>query len=207
MPTTEACKRLHLFVDGLPTITAPRHIKIPDGLYFHQDSVEHSACVPSIHRVIRCGSHEKPGRLKARAWEHNTQNSNGSSFIKHVGSSLINRDYPNETGHFKHWGSISASRCEFCKKIVASSKLFIRGTVLKVAGIRVEWEKAERIAIEILAHCEKCRPGPVWLGRHCENVTVKEGRLWNDEHVEFEPVPEDIEWFFEQTHLSLGLRE
>ncbi len=197
MSTTEACKRLHTVVNRLPAISAPRQIVFQDGIYFHQERAELSGCQPSISRIVRCGSHDCPGRLKPRAWEHKTQNSSGSAFVKHVGSSLINRDYPNERKHLVHWGTGSARRCEFCGMIVKFSRGYIRARQLKVIELKQDWRRAERIAIGILAHCELCKSSEEWLGHWCENREVKECGLWNDKHVELVPTLEEIVWFFE----------
>ena len=188
----KACKRLHEIANSAPTAT-----DVPsDGLYFFLESDEvwgHGE--PPIVRISRCGSHTKQGRLPDRAREHFRQNSNGSVVVKHFGSALAQRTGPDVL--CAHWGKADSRRCPKCKTLVQQTRQHLRNNIEELAvGFIAEWERAEKIAIGILVHCERCKPSKDWLGHHCLNPKVRQCGQWNDKHADFIPTENHIEWFF-----------
>jgi hypothetical protein len=189
---TEACVRLHEIANSAPTTD-----EIPSaGLYLFLESGEvwgHGE--PIIRRVSRCGSHRKQGRLLARAKEHFTQNSNGSVVIKHFGSALARRQAPESL--CAHWGEADSRRCPSCKTSVEQTRSHLRANITEVVvGFNTEWEEAEKIAIGILVHCERCTPSKDWLGHYCLNPVVRRCGQWTDKHADFVPTEKDIDWLF-----------
>src|SRR5262249_17276430 len=136
----------------------------------------------------------KLGRLRIRATEHFTQNSNGSVVVKHFGSALTIRR--GEVPH-DHWGRSESRKCQQCRGRVLQSRDYIRNHVEEViVDVREGWKNAETVATGLLSHCALCQRSGRWLGHHAVNNTIKTGKIWNDRKVDFLPTANDLDRFF-----------
>src|ERR1041385_5519823 len=198
MDTTDACKRLHILLNG-----ATELLQWPsNGLYFFQENAEIWGHDPNqnIPRLTRCGSHTKDGRLKARATEHFSQNSNGSVVIKHFGHALAKRSGNNADAH---WGGSGSRHWSSCKVLVENTRTFLRNNVQEIiVGFSKDWTRAEKIAIGILSHCSLCRCSKTWGGQLAKNISISSGKIWNDADLGYVPTMDDMEWFFRNAKVA-----
>ena len=198
MDITEGCERLHQLLDG-----ATKLQQWPtNGLYFFQEDGEVWGHDPnhSIRRLTRCGSHDKIGRLRSRATEHFTQNSNGSVVVKRFGSALVVRG--GEAPH-DHWGASGSPQCPQCEGPLLQARDYIVNQVREIiVDVPEGWDKAETIAIGILSHCTLCQRSDRWVGQHAVNNIIKAGKIWNDRKVDYLPSANDLDRFFSTIRVA-----
>ena len=194
MTIMEACEKLHQLCHAAGNLV----VWPTSGLYFFLEDGEYCGHQStSWLRITRCGSHKTPSRLKARAKEHFTQNSNGSAVVKHIGSAIVRRNPKRNL--CVPWGGTDSRHCHLCHQLCDETHSYLREHIKEVIFAFPEnWTSAENIAIGILAHCQACKRSSQWLGQYALNQVIARGRLWNDRGVDLMPTKEEIDWFFQK---------
>lgn len=146
-----------------------------------------------LGRIVRIGTHEpsNPNGLLSRVFAHLSGSKNRSILRKHVGSSLLK----GKTKALQAW----------CVKTVpgdASVERKVTDYLLQhiaVAFIRVDkldsLADIEKYLISAVAHATITDTDLVaaradWLGNDCDDPTVAEYGIWNDDHVKWHPKDE-----------------
>jgi hypothetical protein len=133
-------------------------------------------------RIVRVGSHQRPGRLPGRLRDHWSNDKNGSVFRKHLGSALMQqRGYPDsDIALWMHQGTHGWPEIEQA----IGDELRSRFTF---SCIRVdepfEWVDIERQLIASLTRLGISPTSPGWLGRFASNAVVRACGMWVDKHV------------------------
>jgi hypothetical protein len=83
MDVTEACKRIHEILEGLPKWYEPLNNLPKNGIYFFHEESEITPHIGKL-RIVRVGTHGASRTLKQRLKNHYNGNREGSIFRKHI---------------------------------------------------------------------------------------------------------------------------
>lgn len=196
------CAQLHALVRTLPRLEFPppeRQVSA-NGLYifFERGEVAHDG-----DRITRIGSHTGHGNLLARLREHVTHNKDRSIFRKNVGRALLSRardpfladwnlDLTSHAARALHAGRVDMAKQaqveeEVTTYIRTNFTFSIIGTPDATAALALE-----RRCIATVASCPCCHPSPEWLGSYSPLRGVREGGLWQVQHLRGEVIDADL---------------
>lgn len=176
------------FDEGKAALTFPGESVLPlNGVYVMLDKT----CDPV--RIVRVGTHEvtSPNGLLPRVFNHLVSSKNRSILRKHIGSSLL-------SGNSKKLGKWLLKK----EKGDAATEAAVTDYIekhLEVAFLPVNELKAlpylEKYLISAVALATVTDPGLMtaraeWLGNSCDDPTVAEYGVWNDDHVKWRPKDE-----------------
>ncbi len=141
--------------------------KIPkNGVYIMFENGETAHPCDLNERIVRIGISEQPDRLPRRLKSHY----NGKSiFRKHIRTAIAERD-----GIAVDKVTKQQISDYICKNITFA--------VIEVNDYekRKELEKA---LITAVAQCPECNASDKWLGKYCAAPKIRNGKLWNVEHL------------------------
>lgn len=141
--------------------------KIPkNGVYIMFENGETAHPCDLNERIVRIGISEQPDRLPRRLKSHY----NGKSiFRKHIRTAIAERD------------GIAVDKVT--KQQISD---YIRKNIT-FAVIEVnDYEKRkelEKALITAVAQCPECNASDKWLGKYCAAPKIRNGKLWNVEHL------------------------
>ena len=183
------------------------------GVYFFEEPGEQRSDTGFGLRVVRVGSHALNAGEHSKLWDRlkahkgaNREfggNHRGSVFRKHVGKSLIRRDFID----FPTWGQGSSAS----KSVIVSEKPLEKVVSCVIGAMPFLWLEIddepghaslrgyiERNSIALLSNLGKLPldpPSDCWLGRWSDNEKVQESGLWNHHHVGEPYQPEFLDTF------------
>ena len=141
--------------------------KIPkNGVYIMFENGETAHPCDFNERIVRIGISEQPDRLPRRLRSHY----NGKSiFRKHIRTAIAERD------------GIAVDKVTK-QQISDYIRKNITFAVIEVNAYekRKELEKA---LITAVAQCPECNASDKWLGKYCAAPKIRNGKLWNVEHL------------------------
>lgn len=143
-----------------------------------------------LGRVVRIGTHEptNPNGLLSRVFSHMSGSKNRSILRKHVGSSLLKgKPKSLETWRVKTVpGDPSVERkvTEYLLQHVAVA--FLRVDKLDALA-DIEKYLISAVAVATVTDSELIAARADWLGNNCDDPTVAEYGIWNDDHVKWHP--------------------
>lgn len=109
-----------------------------------------------------------------------------SSFKESVKSDFFNPNHPNYRPEYESDKSLLEKKLsEYLQNSIVFSMMSLND--------KVDRENIERKLIATVAQCEECQPSPNWLGRYCKEPKISNGKLWNVQGLNAEPLTnEDI---------------
>lgn len=165
-----------------------------------------------VDRVVRIGSHRKPGRLQKRIRNHYGRlkrywgNSGGSVFRELVGEALISRNGGDEVAK-NNW--LSSHFPEDTEELI--SKYFEEHYTFKCIMVHSDSIrcKMESFLISLFANYSNARPSDKWLGNYSYSHRVRQIGMWNrqdtysDDYCSY--MWEQVLFAFEQTYEFYGV--
>ena len=194
------------------------------GVYFFMEPGECRSSHPSVHRIVRVGTHAVSalakstlwGRLRAhRGGADGGGNHRGSIFRLHVGAALLAADEE----QLATWGVKASAPIE----IRATEAAHERRVSAYICSMSVLWVGVpddpgprshrsiiERNSIALLSnHCAPVDPPTsTWLGRHSPREEIVRSGLWNLNHIDerYDPGALDLlEHYVSMTGLGEGV--
>lgn len=173
------------FADDKAVVSFKSENALPmNGLYVMLDKCS------SPQRIVRIGTHEptSPNGLLPRVFNHFVSSKNRSILRKHIGSSLLigNTKKLNKWLQKKEKGDVATENA-----VTAYMQEHIRITFLPVDDIKAlaELEKylISAVAVATVTDPELIAARAEWLGNNCDEPTVAEYGIWNDDHVKWHP--------------------
>lgn len=190
------CHELHQLLHGLPRFTYPYDDRLipSNGVYvlFEQGETAHGG-----DRIVRIGSHTGPNNLPPRLREHfENPNKDRSIFRKNIGRVLLSRD---GDPFLRYWNIPMTTRknkdrysaeidWEKQRQVEERVTAYIHDHFSFVAipvlvGDPERRKHLERRLIGTVSLCSACRPSEQWLGRHATRKRIREGGLWQEQHI------------------------
>ena len=144
--------------------------KIPmNGVYIMFENGETAHPYDLNERIVRIGINEQQDRLPQRLKSHYDGTIHTSVFRKHIGTAIAERD------------GITVDKVTE-QQISDYIRKNITFAVIEVNAYekRKELEKA---LITTVAQCPECNASDKWLGKYCAAPKIRNGKLWNVEHL------------------------
>ncbi len=176
------------FGEGKALLTFPSENALPlNGVYLMLDKSS------SPVRIVRVGTHEAACQngLLPRVFNHLVSSKNRSILRKHIGSSLLN-------GNSKKLGKwlLKKEKGDAATENAVTDYIeqHIDVAFLPVNNLKVLPE-LEKYLISVVAVATVTDPQLIvqraeWLGNSCDDPTVAEFGVWNDDHVKWRPKDE-----------------
>ena len=202
--SVEMYRKLYVKVTGTsPIVTFSQgkaHIAFPDGaepnalplngIYVMFDKDPQTG---KLGRIVRIGTHEptNPNGLISRVFSHFSGSKNRSILRKHVGSSLL-RSKPKalESWRVKNVPGDSATEKKVTQYLIDHIAVgFVPIDKLDVLS-EVEKYLISAVALATVSDAELVAQREGWLGNDCDDPTVAEYGIWNDDHVKWHPKDE-----------------
>ncbi len=214
---TALCKALHEAFTRLPQWDWTKRIElIPDsGVYLVYEVGERWGHGGDYQRVVRIGSHTGQGRLRSRIAEHlmlgrgeirwdasRPKPSDRSIFRKNIGRALLasrkdpyirvwEYDFIKSDNVARYSGlrdvaketAIETEITEVMRNAFAFRFLYVPPS--ESGGLQLEFEKS---LIASFARCLSCVPSSRWLGKSSPKKRIATGRLWQEKHLDGEPL-------------------
>ena len=175
-----------------------------NGLYIMFEKEERSH---NDKRIVRIGINTK-GELANRLINHYKHN---TVFCRHIGSCLLKIDQQDENTIKEYYekkrndlvlnnnGNHHNISWNSGDKLTTVIHNYIRENisfcVMQIDNLEQRKEMEKRL-IELVCNCKNCFKSKNWLGKYHFKDTIKNGKLWNIEHV---PVNIDIKEILEET--------
>ena len=216
----DICKCLHEKLEQLPIIGHPFNLEdLPEnGIYFFYEEGEvwgHGGDQP---RIVRMGSHTGQGNLRSRVNEtylldesklgfgpKNPKPADRSIFRKNLGRALLNKDRDEYLQVWELDFTLRANKDRLARLRDVDKERRVERDISRllterfsfravVVGDPAERTHLEKRLIGTLANCGSCIPSDNWLGRHSPKTKIREGNLWQVQHLGAEPLtPRDKE--------------
>jgi len=198
---SELCCRLHHLCQELPRFRFPFDVcHLPlDGVYV---LFENGEAAHGTDRIVRIGTHTGSGQLRSRLQQHFLiENKDRSIFRKNIGRAILARDDDPFLEQWEHdltprdarerYGHLvdthQQSRTE--RRVTECIQRTFSFVVCRVDDKRkrLEWEAK---LISTVSLCTGCLPSTEWLGRYSPVAKIRDGGLWNVQHLYKEPLSE-----------------
>lgn len=176
------------FEGGNAVFDFPKEQALPlNGVYVMLDRLSASK------RIVRIGTHEStnPNGLLPRVFNHLVNSKNRSILRKHIGSSLLvgNAKKLNKWLLKKEKGDAATESA-----VTDYIQQHIEVVLLPVDDLKV-LPQLEKYLISVVATATVTDPELIsaradWLGNSCDDPTVAEYGIWNDDHVKWHPKDE-----------------
>lgn len=199
----DPCRRVHELFRTRERYEFPyAEVELPEnGIYalFEEGETGHDG-----GRIVRFGGHRGDDQLPGRLREHFVvENKDRSIFRKNIGRALLNREddpflddwdldlIPREARE-KH-----GDRIDFDKQACVEGRVTNQiqtNFSFSVVGIPEAGARAqvEPMLIATVSLCRECGPSDGWLGRWSPKRKIREGGLWQEQHVHRQDlVPDD----------------
>ena len=142
--------------------------KIPkNGVYIMFENGETAHPCDFNGRIVRIGINEKQDNLPQRLKSH--YNGTGSVFRKHIRTAIAERD------------GIAVDKVTE-QQISDYIRKNITFVVIEVND-KKKREELEKALIAAVAQCPECNASDKWLGKYCAAPKIRNGKLWNVEHL------------------------
>lgn len=215
---SEKCEWLHAQLEQLKMIKYPFNLeKLPkNGIYFFYEEGETWGHGGNQHRIVRVGT-SKDGNFQSRIAEHyhleeSKMNFNAnrpgphdrSIFRKNIGRAILNQHGDNYlrtweidfTSHKNREKYASQRDIEKEKRIESEVTQLLRSNFyFKYIELEGQTERMGKTGLEsdlvgTLAQCSQCRASNNWLGKKSSESEIREGKLWQIQHLEAQPITE-----------------
>lgn len=176
------------FEDGNAVFDFPKEQALPlNGVYIMLDKL----CTPK--RIVRVGTHESTNQngLLPRVFNHLVNSKNRSILRKHIGSSLL-------VGNVKKLNKwlLKKEKGDAATEAAVTDYIqqHIEVAFLSVGDLKtlpdLERYLISAVAMATVTDTELIAARAEWLGNSCEDPTVAEYGIWNDDHVKWHPKDE-----------------
>lgn len=176
------------FENGTSVFSFPAEPVLPmNGIYVMLDKRSDPV------RIVRVGTHEvtSPNGLLSRVFNHMVSSKNRSILRKHIGSALL-ADNPKKLAKWL----VKKEKGDAATELAVTKYMeeHIEVGFLPVNDLKV-LEDAEKYLISVVALATVTDPELIaarsdWLGNRCDEATVAEYGVWNDDHVKWHPKDE-----------------
>lgn len=144
--------------------------KIPkNGVYIMFENGETAHPGNFNERIVRIGINEQQDRLPQRLKSHYDGTIHTSVFRKHIGTAIAERD------------GIAVDKVTE-QQISDYIRKNITFAVIEVKD-KKKREELEKALIAAVAQCSECNASDKWLGKYCAAPKIRNGKLWNVEHL------------------------
>lgn len=183
----DLCLCLHNIICKLPTFNEPSQVKFDNGIYFFFEQGEES-CHGNPLRIVRVGTHDSVGRLKARLADHYGNRRSKSAFRRHLYSAIVKQmESQGNNQHYEEWELEKRVTQVLCSKF--------RFVAVRLDNVNL-CNSLEKKLIPSIYQCPHCMPSASWLGKYAHNKRVNKGNLWNSEYTSWPTVDmNDIKQF------------
>jgi hypothetical protein len=215
---SEKCKWLHTQLEQLQPVRYPFCLeKLPKhGIYFFYEEEETWGHGGNKPRIVRVGT-SKDDNFQSRIAEHyllddskmgftslKSAPHDRSIFRKNIGRAILNK---HEDSYLRTWETDFTShenREKFAsqrdiekeKRIESEITQLLRNNFwfkcikLDSQTPRMGKSGLEGALIGTLAQCPQCKASPNWLGRNSSKSQIREGKLWQIQHLKAQPITE-----------------
>ena len=144
--------------------------KIPkNGVYIMFENGETAHPCDFNERIVRIGISERPDRLPRRLKSHYNGTVDTSVFRKHIRTAIAERD------------GIAVDKVTE-QQISDYIRKNITFVVIEVND-NEKRKELEKALITAVAQCPECNASDKWLGKYCAAPKIRNGKLWNVEHL------------------------
>ncbi len=144
--------------------------KIPkNGVYIMFENGETAHPCDYNERIVRIGINKQQDRLPRRLKSHYDGTVHTSVFRKHIRTAIAERD------------GIAVDKVTE-QQISDYIRKNITFAVIEVKD-KKKREELEKALIAAVAQCSECNASDKWLGKYCAAPKIRNGKLWNVEHL------------------------
>ena len=144
--------------------------KIPkNGVYIMFENGETAHPCDFNERIVRIGINKQQDRLPRRLKSHYNGTVHTSVFRKHIGTAIAERD------------GIAVDKVTE-QQISDYIRKNITFVVIEVND-KKKRKELEKALIATVAQCPECNASDKWLGKYCAAPKIRNGKLWNVEHL------------------------
>ena len=149
--------------------------------------VNHEGGKKTRERIVRVGINRENGNLIKRIKKHYTGTMRTSVLRKYVGSCFLNKDNPEYRPEYETNKKLLEQRIsEYIQNDITFALIILPN--------KTQREELESKLISTIAHCGECQPSANWLGKYCSEPKIANGKLWNKQGLNAEPVSnEDLD--------------
>jgi len=215
---SEQCEWLHEQLQRLQPVRYPFDLnQLPENaIYFFYEAGESWGHGGDKPRVVRVGTH-RDGNFRSRIAEHyllnnskmnfnkdNPKPSDRSIFRKNIGRAILNQ---HEDPYLKTWEidfMKTENKTKFAERRDIHKEREVEAEITRQMRSNFSFRFIESIGqarrmgttglesslIGTLAHCPLCRPSRNWLGRHSPKGLIRNGKLWQVQHLKAKQINE-----------------